>query len=112
MIRDERWKIWIVNIGLFVFLLIFFIRICPIIPYDKDDWIYIGQMRVPFPLWRNWNPSKVLPEVLMPMCGYIGAYMVYPLTGDYFSSLTLTAAVSSSHSVQALDGIPYYTKYF
>ena len=91
--KQEKQSILITNIIILGVLLFFFIKSCPIVPYDADDWIHIGQMRIPLPIWNGWNPSKVLPEVLMPMCGYIGAYVVYPIVGDYLYSITITAAV-------------------
>lgn len=92
-IGNEMGKVTIVNIILFLFLFVFFTRICPIVLYDKDDWIYIGQMRIPFPQWNGWNPVKVLPEILMPICGYISAYFIYPIIGNYFFSITITSAI-------------------
>lgn len=91
--KNKQWKIVVVNILLTLILLAFFINICPIVPYDTDDWIFLGQMRIPFPIWKGWEPTRVLPEVLMPICGYISAYLVYPLVGDYFFAITITAAV-------------------
>ena len=96
---SEKWKVVGIHIMLYAFLLLFFIRICPMIPYDQDDWIYLGQMRIPLPLWGDWNPVKVLPEVLMPMCGYISAYVVYPIVGDYLYSITIMAGIIVSSFV-------------
>lgn len=90
--KKEKQNIIIVNIVIGILLLFFFTKCCPIVPYDADDWIYMGQIRIPVPMWKGWNPCKVLPEVMMSMCGYIGAYVVYPLVGDYFLSITITAA--------------------
>lgn len=98
----KTWKIIVVNLFIFVFLVVFFSRICPITVYDSDDWIYITQMRIPLPIWNAWNPTRILPEVLMPLCGYISAYFVYPIVGDYFYSITITAAVMLSVFVLAL----------
>lgn len=92
LIKKEKQNIIIVNIVIGVLLFLFFARYCPIVPYDADDWIHMGQFRIPLPIWKGWNPSKVLPEVMMFMCGYIGAYVVYPLVEDYFLSITITAA--------------------
>lgn len=75
---------------IFSILVFFFLRICPVIPYDGDDCYFAGAMRWPFPLWGVFNPSKVLPETIEPLCGYIAAYVVYPLIGDYVASLSYT----------------------
>lgn len=100
--KNEKAKIVIVNLFLTIFLLLFFTDICPIVPYDKDDWIYLGQMRMPIPMWNGWNPTKILPEVLMPMCGYFGARLVYPIVGDYLLSITIAAAMILSAFIVAL----------
>lgn len=93
MAKNAKRKIIIVNIAIIFFLLVFFVKICPIVPYDQDDWIYLGKIRIPFPIWKEWNPSKVLPEVLMPLCGYLGAYLFYPIFGDYIFSISFAAAI-------------------
>lgn len=90
--KKEKQNIIIVNVIICLILLLFFTKCCPIVPYDADDWIYMGRVRIPLPIWGGWNPTKVLPEVMMPLCGYIGAYVVYPLVGDYFGAITITAA--------------------
>ena len=77
----------------FVLLMIFFTVVCPIVPYEGDDWYFIGSMRQPIPYFDIFNPSKVLPEVLEPICGNIGAYIIYPITHDYIGSLSLAAAI-------------------
>lgn len=91
--KKEKQNIIIVNIVIGLILLWFFTKSCPIVPYDADDWIYLGKIRIPLPIWKGWNPSKVLPEVMMPLCGYVGAYIIYPLIGDYILSITITAAI-------------------
>ena len=82
----------IVSIALFVVFLtlyIFFTIVDPLVVFDGDDWCYIAQFRNPLPLWHNWNPARVFPETIMPIMGYIGAYVVYPLTGKYLSSVAI-----------------------
>lgn len=91
--KSEKIKIILVHLFVFLFLLVFFVNICHIVPYDKDDWIYLGRLRIPLPLWDEWNPSRILPEVVMPLCGYMAAYLLYPITGDYILSITIMAAV-------------------
>ena len=91
--KKDKQNIIIVNIIVALILILFFTKSCPIVPYDADDWIHLGQMRIPLPIWNGWNPSKVLPEVLMPMCGYVGAYVIYPFVGDYLFSITIAAAI-------------------
>ena len=83
----------------FGFLFIWFSRIYPLVAYDGDDWQYLSYVRKAIPLWQNWNPSRVLPEVLMPLCGAVAAFVVTPLTGDYIRSVTLVSALVVSGSI-------------
>lgn len=83
----------------FGFLFIWFSRIYPLVPYDGDDWQYLSYVRKAIPLWKDWNPSRVLPEVLMPLCGAVAAFVVTPLTGDYIRSVTLVSALVVSGSI-------------
>lgn len=53
---------------------------------DPDDWTYISYIRIPLPLWKNWNPAKVLPECLIGILGYFSVYCVYPFTQNYLLS--------------------------
>lgn len=81
---------------IFAIMFLFFTKIHPIILFDVDDWKYISIKRHPIPLWGDWNPTRVFPEVFMPLCGDIAAFILYPLTGNYIGSFTLVngAAVS------------------
>ena len=86
--NNEQIQTILFQLSILIILLFFFLRICPVIPYDGDDWYFAGAMRWPFPLWGVFNPTKVLPETLEPFCGYIAAYLVYPIVGDYVASLS------------------------
>lgn len=88
---DKR-KTLFIHSSLWLLLFIFFLKIFPLVPYDGDDWLFIGTMRQPFPMWRVFNPTRVLPEVLMPMTGYFSAYIVYPLTHNYIWSIIGSSA--------------------
>lgn len=78
---------------LFLFVCVFFIEIHPLVLFDQDDWRYIAHYRKPFPLWNAWNPGRIMPEVVMPLCGYIAAYFVTPIVGDYVLAVTVTSAI-------------------
>lgn len=77
---------------IFIFSFIFFSQIHPLVLFDGDDWTYIAVFRKPFPLWGSWNPSRVLPEVAMPLVGYVSAYFTNLFVHDYIYSITLTVA--------------------
>lgn len=82
----------LLNLALFVFIIVYFTQISPLVPFDGDDWRYIGGIRLPFPMWGVWNPTKVLPETLMAVGGYIAAFVILPFSGDYINSLVFTEA--------------------
>ncbi len=82
----------IMAIVIFAFMYVFFTNVYPLIIYDADDWTYIAAPRSFIPLIHAWNPARVLPETLMPMCGSIAAYIIYPITHNYLNSLTIVNA--------------------
>lgn len=91
-----------VQVGIYLFLLLFFTQICPLVLYDGDDWQNIGWMRLALPVWGSWNPSRVLPETIMPFAGWIAAYVIYPLNGDYFRAITIGCAIIISAAILLL----------
>lgn len=93
--------------GIFLAIFIFFAQIHPLVIFDTDDWNYISCKRHPIPLWGNWNPTRVFPEVLMPLCGDIAGFLVYPLTGDYIRSFTFV-----NGAVIALFFVLYMNMFF
>lgn len=68
-------------------LYVFFTKIHPLYIHDLDDWLYVYHARAGYPDVTDWNPTKILPEVLMPLVSYLGVYFLYPLSGDYIQSL-------------------------
>lgn len=82
-------------LGVFAFLLVFFLGYRPITLDNMDDWTYISYTRNAVPKWDYWNPARILPEILMPLCAQFGVWFVMPLVGDYVMAITiaLTAAV-------------------
>lgn len=79
-------------LAVFALMYLWFARVKPLVPYDGDDWLYLSYARKAVPIWGDWNPARVLPEVLMPLCGAVAAYVVMPLTGDYIGSITIVSA--------------------
>ena len=72
----------------FVFLLIVFLKIHPLVLFNADDWMYSSYDRFGIPLWGNWNPCRVLPENLMSWCTYVSVYLIMPvLRLDFVDSL-------------------------
>lgn len=77
----------------FLGLFIFFIRIHPLIIYDTDDWLYVAYARKAVPLWGDWNPSRIFPEIVMPFMASLGVYLIYPFTHDYVGSIAFMYGV-------------------
>ncbi len=71
----------------------FFIRQCPLIVYDTDDWMNLGMFRLPIPLIGSWNPTRILNEEIMPLGGFLAAHVFYPITGDFVHSVTISSAL-------------------
>ena len=93
MVKKYSRKEHILLIGfstiIFLSMLLFFLRIHPLIIYDADDWLYASYFRLPIPIWHDWNPSRVFPEIFMPLCSTLAVYLFMPLTHDYIWSLAL-----------------------
>ena len=83
----------LMGIVLFFCFFVFYSRIVPIVPFDTDDWYYMGYYRIPLPIWGDWNPSRVLPEILMPNLSVFTARVIYPVTGNYITSMTMIYAI-------------------
>ena len=77
----------------FVGFFVFFYVIHPLYPIDPDDFQFLSDFRVALPQPYLWNPTRVLPEILSPLCGYIAAYVIYPLTGNYYDSFAVVNAL-------------------
>ena len=70
------------SIGIFVFFLIFFYKIHPIMLYDMDDWQFSSYSRIPVPIWGDWNPTRILPEISVTAVSFLGRILFYPLMND------------------------------
>ena len=74
-------------------LLFFYIVAHPLYIYDVDDWTYIAYSRHAVPSVSAWNPTKILPETIMPLSALIGVDVIMPFTGDYIHSLGVAFAI-------------------
>lgn len=86
-----KWILFGIILGFFIF--IFFTVVHPLYIYDTDDWTYITYSRHAWPSTKLWNPTKILPETLMPLAATIGYEIIMPLTKDYISSMALSFAL-------------------
>ena len=90
-LKDNLWLILSVC-GVAIVIFIFFAVAHPVVPYDNDDWRFLGQYRSPLPETDQWNPSRILPEISIPLVGHFAAYLIYPLQGDYITSISIAIA--------------------
>lgn len=102
LMRKKTKMIYIIY-GILVMLMmyVFYTSFKPIMVCDPDDWTYISYIRKPLPLWKNWNPAKILPETVEGLLGYFAAYVVFPICGDYIYSFTYTFAAFISFCIAA-----------
>ena len=89
----KKWRNAIFVLGSFLFAMMFFLYIHPLVILDADDWAFLSNRRTVFPEWGAWNPSRVLPEILMPFSSAIGRYVIMPINGDYLRSLEISYAI-------------------
>ena len=82
----------------FAFFVAFFSTVHPIVISDTDDWLYSYEARNAIPIVHLWNPTRVLPEILMPFVTRICAYGIYPFfkSTGIFHCLTVTYAITVS----------------
>ena len=82
--------------AIFAFMFVWFTTIHPLAVFDGDDWTYISFARKAVTTLKEWNPAKILPEILMPFCGSIAVHVVAPLLGDYILSFSVVSAIAVS----------------
>lgn len=92
-LNKERILNIMTQIGIVLFLLWFFIKQCPLIVFDCDDWMYLWKWRMPIPIWKGWEPTRIMPEILLPITGWLAAHIIYPICGDYVYSVTIISAI-------------------
>lgn len=87
--RTKRLEFFLI-LALFAFFYIWFTRVHALVIFDADDWTYLVPDRKAWPIIGEWNPAKVFPEVFMPFCSTIGAYLLMPMVKDYVTVMTIT----------------------
>lgn len=83
----------IVYIGLFIAFFVYYFNINPMLVYDSDDWTYIGFRRSLLPDMNEWNPARILPEILCPLVGKLAAFVYLKNGADFFISIAFISAV-------------------
>ena len=83
----------ILPILIFIGVMLFYIVWHPLYIYDTDDWCYISFSRGIFPSVSEWNPSRILPEILMPLTARFGVTLFMPIINDYIQSMSVAFAI-------------------
>ena len=86
-------------LAIFTFLFVWFTKIHALVVFDADDWSYLAYVRATTPVWGEWNPAKVFPEVVFPFFSTVAAYLLTPLTHDYITAQTIMHALVVSLSI-------------
>jgi hypothetical protein len=69
------------------------------VPWNGDDWWYLAKGNEIYPSPEKWNPARILPGLIMPLCGYTAAYLIYPFTPlDYVQSLIFVSGLAGAVS--------------
>lgn len=84
-----------------IFFIMFYVVIHPIVLFDSDDWINCCSFRDAIPLYGAWNPGRILPEIMMPLCSKIGAYVIHPL----FPKVSLFRALTYAYALNVTAAI-------
>ena len=83
-------------------LLTFFVSSHPLYVFDTDDWHYLQDTRFgsAWPVWKLWNPTKVFPEIFMPIVASLSTFILSPLyEHDYLQSLSVGFAITLTLSI-------------
>lgn len=83
----------LLGIGIFFTIFVFFTQAHPIYPYDADDWTYLYHTREAYININEYNPTRILPELLMPACGWIAMNVAYPIVNDITTAVCITSSL-------------------
>ncbi|MGT8859344.1 hypothetical protein [Enterobacter sp. 186315] len=97
MLAKKNAKESITNTIFFFFICImiffFFRYIHPVTAASGDDWINLPFYREAIPEWAGFNPSKVVPELTLPLIGQISAFVIMPFGYDFLTAISITTAI-------------------
>ena len=94
--RKNNAKPVVFGIAVFAFLLFFFAVLYPMPVMNADDFQYITDMRPAIPSPTLWNPTRVLPEILMPICGNLAGALTALGLGTFIECQVFVVALALS----------------
>lgn len=101
-IKEHKWAVLLT--GLVGFLAFYYYAVIhPTLLLNGDDWGYFGLFSGrPMPFPGAWNATRLFPEYLMPITGYLSSFFLYPLTGDYLMSANIALAIMMGIAIASL----------
>lgn len=115
--KNPKYKWALIGVFSVVFfgLYIFFRYVHPVAPWDGDDWAALGpflvQSKTPYPVIGNRESERMFCSLSGTFFGYLAAFVVYPLLGDYVLSIvTVNAIVLALAITVSLIGVYYIAK--
>lgn len=98
----------LISIIIFGCVFLYYTIVNPVIPYDYDDWRYFGFFESdPIPRLGRWNITRILPEYLVPLSGYLAAFIIFPIVGDYLASASIALALLLALFLSTLFVVSY-----
>ena len=91
----------------FLFFLLFFTKLYPIVISTTDDWYDLANHRQILPNWRGSEPTKVFPEVFMPLASQGAALLFRIFGGKILDWLTFGWAFWTAGALTALTAGMY-----
>lgn len=108
--RLETKKILYFAFAVFVIMFVFYTQQHPLVLFDTDDWAGFSGARYAVPSLNYFNPTRILPEIAMPVCAYLAVYFVAPFHGFIDSIMLVTAFILCLVIVVYLIAILYFFK--
>jgi hypothetical protein len=102
IIKEHKSAFFLAGV-LFLLVYRYYAVVDPLLLRWPDDWQYFGIFASqPIPRIGWWNVTRLLPEHLMPTTGYLSAFLIYPLVGDYFDAASISLAIVVALFIVAL----------
>lgn len=106
-VRRDRLTGFVFTAGVFLFFVLFFSKLYPIVISTTDDYYGVFNHRQALPQWRGSEPIRVIGAVFMPMVSQIMAWFYRVLGGNLFDYLTFGWAVCVAGAIAGLIAVMY-----
>lgn len=92
--KKDKTQLILFYIAIFIFFFVFFAKIYPIIIFDTDDWSNASMTRKGIPVWKEFNPIKVLPETMMKIVTKLSSTFILPFNHDFIQATTIMYSIT------------------